>query len=242
MANVNLKKSSGLDINVQSIQLIQNGISFTQCKTYELDDLRAQLLNSEINSPELLYVKYSAIDFEDVISEKNIRLSMYTIPSNLAGIEYVKTTANVSFDYNRVVEIWHGGGSLILQEFESDKAPLIVKVKKGQKIIVPAGYVMSISNTRASLMIVGEVISSDAKINRVLDEMHGMPYYFIKKNAKQEIVRNPLYRSIDGYEKFDIQKVATSHGVTLKTPIIKQILRKYDKFGWLFKKNEPITI
>ena len=64
-----------------------------------------------------------------------------------------------------------------------------------------------------------------------------MAYYVIRKNAKQEVVRNPNYKIVNEPDKIDMEKLIQSLGMTPKTPVIKQIIRKYERFDWLFKKN-----
>ena len=71
----------------------------------------------------------------------------------------------------------------------------------------------------------------------MLDGKSGLAYYVIRKNAKQEIVRNPYYKIVNEPEKLDWDKIILNYGITPKTPVIKQIIRKYEKFDWLFKEN-----
>jgi len=67
--------------------------------------------------------------------------------------------------------------------------------------------------------------------------MNGLAYYIIRKNAKQETVRNPYYKIVNEPEKLDWDKILFKYGITPKTPVIKQIMRKYEKFEWLFKED-----
>jgi len=64
-----------------------------------------------------------------------------------------------------------------------------------------------------------------------------LAYYVIRKNAKQEIVRNPNYKIVNEPEKIDWDSITQEYGITPKTPIIKQIVRKNERFEWLFKEN-----
>jgi len=67
-----------------------------------------------------------------------------------------------------------------------------------------------------------------------------MAYYVIRKNAKQEVVRNPNYKIVNEVEKVDMDKIIKAYGITPKTTVIKQLIRKYEKFNWLFKENSVI--
>jgi len=71
----------------------------------------------------------------------------------------------------------------------------------------------------------------------VLDDNSGMAYYVIRKNAKQEIVRNPNYKIVNEVEKVEMDKIIKEFGITPKTTVIKQLIRKYEKFNWLFKED-----
>ncbi len=92
-------------------------------------------------------------------------------------------------------------------------------------------------NTRQYTLCVLEVVVKDSKELLELDEMGGMSYYVIRKNAKQEIVRNPTYKFASSPRRVNWDSICNDMGITQKTPLIKQILRKYEKFKWLFRKD-----
>lgn len=243
MAKIDLKKTSGLPIHIENELLVCSELEISEVKAVTVGDIRPQLLNQDLTCPDIFYTKYEGFDHDGIYKEKNVKLSVLVIPPNLAGIEYVKTKATKVSHYNRVFEVTYGGGLLLIQNYEIDPEGDIVttNLKKGQKIIVPAGYAVSFVNTRQGLLVINEVSSFAAQEEFVLDDMNGMAYYVIRKNAKQEIVKNPLYRLAKMPRKVNWDKLLISYGITLKTPLIKQILRKYEKFEWLFKKK-AITI
>jgi len=159
---------------------------------------------------------------------------------NLAGIEFVKTKVTRSKNYTRIIEILYGGAIVLLQRYRTPKDNKIYKLvaKKGQKIIVPSGYDLVIVNTRQNSTLIFAEFSCTKAISRVvLDDNSGMAYYVIRKNAKQEVVRNPNYKIVNEPDKIDMEKLIQSLGMTPKTPVIKQIIRKYERFDWLFKEN-----
>ena len=165
---------------------------------------------------------------------------MYLIFPNLAGIEYTKTFATRSKRYPRILEIAYGGGIVLLQRYDSPSKNRIIKlqVRKGQKIIIPSGYTCAIINSRQnSNLIVLEIHSRDAKPRIVLDDRKGMSYYIIRKNAKQETVRNPEYKIVEEPETLNTDSILSKYGVRNGTPVVKQIMRKYEKFTWLFSQD-----
>ena len=97
-----------------------------------------QLLNPDLNCPENFYKKYSDLDKDNVFKEKNIKINMYLIFPNLAGIEYTKTFATRSKNYPRILEIAYGGGIILLQRYDSPKSNRVIKlpVKKTRKLFL----------------------------------------------------------------------------------------------------------
>ncbi|MGI6423647.1 MAG: glucose-6-phosphate isomerase family protein [Candidatus Dojkabacteria bacterium] len=240
MARIDLKQSSGLPIFYSTEELQPQGLTVGSTSTIGIDDIRPQLLNEDLNCPEIFYKKYKDIDKDSVFKNKNLKINIYLIFSNLAGIEYAKTFATKSLRRPRILEVVYGGGMILLQKYDSALKNRVIKipVKKGEKIIVPPAYTCSITNPRqTSTLIVLEVHARDAKPRIVLDDKGGMAYYIIRKNAKQEIVRNPDYKIVNEPEKLNWDSILNRYSVTAKTPIVKQVMRKYEKFDWLFKEN-----
>lgn len=240
MARIDLKQSSGLPLYYSGEDLQPQGLTIKDTVTFCIDNIRPQLLNEELNCPEIFYKKYKDVDKDGVFKEKNLKINIYLIFPNLAGIEYTKTFATKSLRRPRILDIIYGGGTILLQKYESPIKNRVIKVqvKKGQKIIVPSGYTCTIVNSRqGSNLIVLELLSRDAKPRIVLDDKGGMAYYIIRKNAKQEIVRNPNYKIVNDPEKIDWDSVLAKYNITAKTPIIKQVMRKYEKFEWIFKED-----
>jgi oxalate decarboxylase/phosphoglucose isomerase-like protein (cupin superfamily) len=239
MAKIDLKKSSGFSLFYENEDLITQDLSYSRHGSVTIDDIRIQLLNQELSYPETFYYKYLKLDHEGILENKGVRFNIYIVPPNLAGIEYVKTRAMKLPKHPKIMEVLHGGGTIIMQKFRNSHEGdvIVAKVKKDQKIIVPPGYATTVVNTRQSTLVISEVYSNEIRQISVLDDMQGLAYYVIRKNAKQEIVRNPRYKGTPSLRKVKWEKVLSDKNITLKTPIIKQILRKHDKFEWLFKEN-----
>lgn len=240
MARIDLKQSSGLPVFYSGEDLLPQGLSISETSTICIDDIRSQLLNEDLNCPQIFYKKYKDLDKDNVFKGKNIRINMYLIFPNLAGIEYAKTFATRSRKYPRILEVTYGGGIILMQKYESATQNRVMKilVKKGEKVIIPQGYTCAIINSRQnSNLIVLEMHSRNAKPRIVLDDRGGMSYYIIRKNAKQETVRNPEYKIVEEPEKINSNAILSNYGVKDTTPIVKQIMRKYEKFKWLFEED-----
>ncbi|MCA9374756.1 hypothetical protein KC622_00325 [Candidatus Dojkabacteria bacterium] len=241
MAKIDLKKSAGFSLILENNELTSTDFVPKTMLVADIEDVRNQLLNQDLSYPETFYNKYLSLDQDNILDQKGLRLNTYVIPSNLAGIEYVKTRANRLKTHPKILEVLYGGGVIILQRYTEDGNTdvILTKIKRDQKIIVPPDFAMVLVNTRQSTLVVSEIYQKDLRHSASLDEMKGMNYYVIRKNAKQEIVRNPNYRDDSKYRRVKWEDLATKHSITLRTPIIKQILRKYEKFSWLFKENSP---
>ncbi len=240
MAKIDLKQSSGLPIFYSGEDLLPQGLTVLETSTICIDDIRSQLLNEDLNCPQIFYKKYKDIDKDRVFKERNLRINMYLIYPNLAGIEYAKTFATKCKRYPRIFEVVYGGGILLLQKYDSPVNNRVFKIiiKKGQKVIIPQGFTCTIINSRQnSNLIILEMHSRNATPRIVLDDKKGMSYYIIRKNAKQETVRNPEYKIVKEPEKIDSEIILSKYGVKNNTPIVKQIMRKYEKFKWLFEQD-----
>lgn len=244
MAKIDLKKTSGFPLIYDGEDLQAKDLTFKEIVPIPIEKVKPQLLNKELNCPEIFYKKYKELDLGDLYASKALRINFYVLKPNLAGIEFVKTRATRCSKYARIIDIVYGGATILLQKYRSPKDNRIIRIyaKKEQKIIIPPGYSSVIVNTRQnSNLIFAEYLSVKADPQVVLDDKNGLAYYIIRKNAKQETVRNPFYKIVNEPEKINWDRIILDYGITPKTPVIKQILRKYEKFDWLFKENS-VTI
>jgi oxalate decarboxylase/phosphoglucose isomerase-like protein (cupin superfamily) len=240
MAKIDLKSSSGFPAVYEGDELQVKDFSFKSKTVVTIDDIRGQLLNKELNCPDIFYTKYKGLDNNDIYKDKGIKINFYTVQPNLAGIEYVKTRATRSKKYPRIFDFVYGGATVLIQNYKGlrNNRVIMVNVKKKNKIIVPSGFDIVVVNTRQnSNLVYVEYCNVKAKPKVSLDEKNGLAYYIIRKNAKQETVRNPSYRMVNKIEELDWDNIRKEYGITPKTPIIKQIMRKYERFDWLFEEN-----
>jgi glucose-6-phosphate isomerase len=242
MAKTNLKPSSGLPLFFNGEDIQSEEYAPKEISVVGIEDIRPQLLNQDLDCPEVFYSKYKDLDnSQGEIKGNNLRMNIYLMKPNLAGIEFTKSKATRCSKYPRLFEIVYGGGSILLQKYISpiENKFYRLQVKKGSKILVPPNYSICLVNTRqTSTVIALEISSRDANTRVVLEEKRGMSYYIIRKNAKVEIVRNPSYKIVHDVGKIDMDSILKDHGITEKTPIIKQILRNNEKFNWLFKESD----
>jgi len=240
MAKIDLKSSSGFPVVYDGEELQVKDFSFKSNRDITIDDIRSQLLNKELNCPDIFYTKYKELDNNDIYRDKGVKINFYTLQPNLAGIEYVKTRATRSDKYPRIFDFVYGGATVLLQKYSGLRKNRVIKVnvRKKNKLIIPAGFDIVVVNTRQnSNLVFVEYYNVKAKLKVSLDQKNGLAYYIIRKNAKQETVRNPSYRMVNKIQRLNWDKIRKEYGITPKTPIIKQIMRKYERFDWLFKED-----
>ncbi len=240
MAKIDLKGTLGFSVVYDGEELLLKDAQYKEKLTISIDDIREQLLNKELDCPEVFYTKYKQIDTNNLFADKKLKLNIYVIKSNLAGIEYVKTRATRCSKYPRIFEILYGSTTILLQRYKSPKENRVIRIqaKKGDKVIVPSGYDLVVANPRQSTtLILVEIMNIKASPRVTLDDNSGIAYYVIRKNAKQEIVRNPNYKIVNELEKVNMADIVKEYGITPKTTITKQVIRKYEKFDWLLKED-----
>jgi len=242
--------------------IISDNVYVTAVAERSLTQMQHVVINDNLICPETFYTIYAHVyKLKDTEFWKHSPLvyDLTFIPPNLAGIEFIKTFGHYN-DINKknhegmaeIIEIAYGSGIVILQkakikkEYEAnmkiedlyDFTDLtevhIVKIAKGDKLVIPPGYAYTIINTRNQLLAVGTL---SHKIRRpICDpfyETHGAAYYLIRKNAKQEIVKNPNYLEVPKPKKSkpaDFNKLMNFKSLQ---PLYTQAIRNPDKFSWL---------
>lgn len=235
MVKVDLLKASGLPLYLENGQLFGFTQINAQRQNFQINEVRKQLLNSDVECSDTIFSKYSNL-FPEYL--KKVSINAYLITPFLAGIEYSKTNAFVSTQ-NSIYEVIHGGGVLIMQDFNSSEEGKVfyTVLKKGSKFVIPSGYEFSFSNTKSLPLIVLEFTQNSKSICNCLDDMKGMSYYVIRKNAKYEIVKNPSYKFVGDAMKLGFEKPLKSLGISPKTPIYKQLSKNYEKIISNFKSD-----
>lgn len=237
MINLDLKKKTGLPIYIKENNICSKDFCFSQTVNYTLADIRKHLINRNVNCPTCFYSRFVSIDHEGFFKEKGIKLNFYLLQPGVAGIEYIKTHCYLLKSYPKIIEISHGSGIVMMQNVKNDKI-YIVKVKEGQKVIVPPNFKLKIINTKLyTPLIACEIYSYAARNFLLADEQDEIPYYVISKNSKPAIVLNPDFINVEKYYRIKPDKFDARYNLSSKLPIVKQLLRKYDKFNWLFEKN-----
>lgn len=245
MALTDLKKYAGLALAFDGNDLIpqESGVDIAGKEIVRISDVRPQILNPELSCPSIFYYIFNKIDRKSLFKRKRLRLDLYIIPPNLAGIEYVKTKGISAGNFPVLIDVAYGFALVVIQsKFPEGPDGKIkcssIKLKKGEKFVVPPAHNFALVNSRQSLSAVSVIFSNKARIKSVFDETRGACSYVIRKNARMEVVLNPSYREIEPVKPWKPEDLYSDFNLTAKTPVFKQILRKYDRFKWLHNPSE----
>lgn len=236
---IDLKSFMGFGLSLNNNALESSDFDLGRVYNYTIDNMKGHLLNQEIYCPESFYTKYVGVDYDEVLQKKKIRLNFYVLSGGTAGIEYIKTLVYCVSSYPVILECLRGRGTIVMQ---SETDAIISYVRAGNKIIVPAGYNVAISNIKFAPLIISEFLFSGTRQMKTMDEVRGAGYYVIRKNSRSAIVINPHHGSVPPFRKIKWGEVNPEYGITAKTPVLKRLLRRYEKFQWLFKKDSILTL
>lgn|GEM_PF-6840843 len=208
----------------------QNGISIqlgdgTECegqRAVSIDQLKSYLLNGNLRYPKVIYNRLLGIGNKSHKRKwKKFRHDMLLLTLGVAGVEYVKTEGWKYTSHDKdvpiLVETVLGSVTLILQKnaqcfkrvgilgdeewYCADKVSA-VRLPRGRKIIIPAGYFVVFVNNSLNPAAVSIVVDKDAEeVAGPFEQSRGAAYYAIKKNARQELVPNPQYRHFQPVSK-----------------------------------------
>lgn len=199
---VKLESTTGLPLKFDkdnlSLVFEEGHVRASQIRRYKIRNLRPYVLNRELKYPKDIYLTYCNIAKGKV---RDFSVDITIIPSNLLGIEYVKTVPKKVPDRKgkfRIIQTLHGSATVLVQDRESEDAQVyLTRLEAKNFLMIPAGFYYNLVNTRSTTLLVAEYYASNLEHAASLKKMKGMGYYIISKNAKQEIVRNPHYKQLE---------------------------------------------
>ncbi|MFQ5492942.1 MAG: glucose-6-phosphate isomerase family protein [Candidatus Dojkabacteria bacterium] len=230
----------GFDPNNNSL-VFSNDVTQKKSKRILLKNLSPALLNKSLHYPEMVYEEHVQVfHIEDNgIPEKGLYFDIICIPAGLLGVEYIKS--HIYFSPNdkeggkcsTVIEVHHGNLTVIMQrnlpreEFDIHTAVeegLIVKLSKGEKLAVPQGYFYTFINTEVDPVVFVRIHRGNGVVDySILKKEKGLAYYCIRKNARQEIVKNPVYREVPQIRRIKPNAFLDEFGLETGTSLYLQL-------------------
>lgn len=242
---VSLQDTCCLDINFDtkshSIHYGE-GVFPSDTQRIQLCNLLPTLLNKSLLYPEIVYEEHRQVFHETDrnIENEGLSFDLISLPPGLLGIEFIKTHIYYSPSeeqgkYSTVVEVHLGVLTIIMQKNEPKgeldfdttvEEGMVVKLRKGEKIAIPTGYYYTFINTEDDPVVFVRLFKKSGAIDySFLKRENGLAYYCIRKNARQEIVHNPLYRSIPKVKKLSPNSYIEELGLSIQTPLYTQMKR-----------------
>lgn len=247
--------------------IISDNVIVSAIAQRSLKQMQSVIINDNLICPEVFYTIYAHLfkrkDIESWKSSGLIYDLTFILP-NLAGVEFIKTYGHYN-DINKhnpsgmmeIIEVAYGGGVIILQkpkkidrdqsidvkideiyDFERLDEVHIIKVTKGDKLVIPPGYGYVVINTKSQLLAIGTLSAESRRpIADPWYQLHGAAYYLIRKNAKQEIVRNPNYKELPKIKKSRVTDFNKLVNMKSMQPLYMQATKTPEKFHWLKKSS-----
>lgn len=207
----------GLSVSFQNGIAVQLGDG-TECahqRAVSISELQRYLLNGSLRYPKVIYNRLLGVGNKSHKRKwKKFRHDMLLLTLGVAGVEYVKTEGWKYVSHGKdvpiLVETVLGSVTVILQKnsqcfkrvgilgdeewYCADKVSA-VRIPRGRKVVIPAGYYVVFVNNSLNPAAVSIIVDRDAEeVPSPFEQSHGAAYYAIKKNARQELVPNPQYR------------------------------------------------
>lgn len=209
----------GLSVNFENgINIsLGDGVECVSERPVSIAQLQKCLLNGNLRYPKVIYKRLLGVGNKTHKRKwKRFRHDMLLLTLGVAGVEYVKTEgwkyAVGGKDVPVLVETVLGSVTVIMQKnsecfrrtgilgdeewYCADRVSAI-RLPRGRKVIVPAGYFVVFINNSLNPAALSLIVNKDAEeVFAPFEQSHGAAVYAIKKNARQELVPNPQYRNL----------------------------------------------
>lgn len=253
---VSLQDSCCLDISYDpnnNSLIFGEDVEPASSKRVMLRNLIPALLNKSLHYPEVVYEEhiqvFNSSDFE--ARNSGISFDVINIPAGLLGVEFIKShiyysppDANGKEKYSCVVEVHLGVLTVILQknkprdEFEIHtivEEGVIIKLRRGEKLAIPRGYFYNFINTEEQPVVFVRIHKgTDVVDYTMLKRERGLAYYCIRKNARQEIVLNPVYRMVPKIKQRKSVQFSGEISIDPAASLYTQLVHETEKFLNLF--------
>lgn len=213
----------------------------------KLGEMSPILLNRTLVYPDKVYTEYKDVGFasdQDTLEKHDLHYNILVLPTGLLGVEYTKTHIYTTEHDERevicIAEVIKGGGTLLMQKIEpkdeydfdtSVSEVNVVKIKPKERVPIPNGYQYCFINTRNQPLVLSRVFRHDGRIDyRTIRKERGMAYYVIRKNARQEYVKNPRYRTVPKLTRSKPETYQNKFNLTSSKPLYQQIIQDPKRF------------
>jgi hypothetical protein len=259
---IDLQVNSGLSLFFDEIsQKFQygEGVVFDAYRKIPLTSMLPGLLNKSLKYPETVYMEHKNIrhqDDNDFFKATGFHYDIVMLPAGLMGVEFIRShiffselEQGQSYEHNSVSEVVECLSGIVTILFQKN-APknewefgtrvsegLVVKLKEGEKFVIPRGYYYTFINTRSDPTVFSRFYAQSCACDYTsFEKEQGLAYFAIRKNAKQEIVLNPRYREIPQIQNISCGEQFCSDTPDLTAePLYAQVRNREEEFNSLFR-------
>jgi oxalate decarboxylase/phosphoglucose isomerase-like protein (cupin superfamily) len=257
---IDLSEISGLPVRFdeETLELVFGRVANCTSEIHvSITDIMPILLNKNLRYPEKVYKHFCNVNLQkqgEGIGSLDYRYDIFVVPYGLLGVEYIKThifyNDPVEGKYDCVIEVLSGELTVLLQR-NTDRGNVlsfdtfvenvyIVKLKKGEQLVIPTGYFYTFINTSSAPVVFSKITHKNKSVldySKIKRE-RGLAFYLISKNARIEIVPNPKYKVEGTVETLTHGKILKNRQFYLKdlhensVPLFKHYSQQK---GWISK-------
>jgi len=246
---VNIQDSCCLDINFDNEgHAVHFGedVYPNHTDSIRLQQLMPTLLNKSLSYPKIVYEEHRQVfkELDRNTMNSGVSFDLVSLPPGLLGIEYIKTHIYYSPEqkqkYSTVVEVHFGELTVIMQknapkdefDFETSvEEGMLVKLHIGEKLAIPTGYYYTFINTEDDPVLFVKIYKNEGVLDySFLKRERGLAYYCIRKNARQEIVQNPLYREVPPIREISANSFLEDFQLKIELSLYSQLVEQTESF------------
>ncbi len=183
------------------------------------------------------------------MDEKGLRYDITIIPPNKLGLEFVKTAGHYHpflpgsrITYPEVYEVLEGEAHYLLQRMEEERGTekitdiVVVKAKKGDKVIIPPNYGhVTINPTETALKMANWVARAFSSIYEPMKRRGGAAYFELTNG---EFVKNEEYGEVPDIRFLKPSEVEKEVGLSLSKEVeMYELIRAPEMLAFLTNPN-----
>jgi len=242
---IDLQQVSGLPLKFdedKNVLIFGEGLQQVMPTARTHKEMLPVLMDKDSKGPNDFYLMYRDVHLdkdEQIIRENDLRFDITVIPAATIGKEIIKTFGHFhvlvegkNITYPEVYAVLYGEAHYLLQKGDKDvKDFIVLKVKAGEKAVIPPGYGHVTVNAGASPLVMANWVSDrfSSKYGPV-KECSGFAYY----ETSDGFVKNNKYTTIPEIRTMKAVQVP-EFGLNEK-PMYTQGIEEIEKLDWL---NNP---
>lgn len=204
-----LSKACGLNLKLDTKRhslILGDALSKVSPAIRFLKDISEALVQKELAKPLELYYMYRGIHkIKDAqaIAKKKLRYDVTVIRPDRLGNEFMKTAGHYHpGDFGELYEVLSGRAWCLLQKRNAGDERIIedvilVKAKRGDKIVIPPGYGHILINTEKEHLVTSNWVSAEFSSEYELyKKAQGAAYYIFEDSLGERFEANPYFKEV----------------------------------------------